>query len=155
MKPSHFYPVVLILLSLVACNEEEVKPSEKATPDPFQGSWTYTNSAINLTVSFDAVKSVDGYIFQNIKIVYPDMAGQTGVVYGAEAYDPFADNAGFGEIRLHGANNDKWIFVNLIYNSVQQKAGSVSYEMIVKELVLTVINKEPVKLEYQKFTKVK
>ena len=152
----HYIISTLLLVALVACQDkDDPKPAEN--PDPFLGTWHYSNTNLNIEASFKALKNTGGgdqeYLFQNITISCPKADGQTNLVYGVDVYDEFVDNGGFGLIKIHGGNDTFWMFLNLDHNSIQQDGGT--YIIKVRELqILTSKDANPTIIQDQTLQRV-
>jgi hypothetical protein len=133
---------IIIPFLLLACDTDE-------TPepiDPFIGSWTYTNISLQLAVSFDVDKAQGEYVFNNIAVEYPEIQGT--FIYEIDVFDKFLDNDGFGQIKIRGGNDVSWIFITLTYNTIYRNS------MDVHDLKIEMINREPIEIKDQRFTKI-
>jgi hypothetical protein len=135
-----------VLLVLGACKEEETVVPVK---DPFIGSWYMEDSDIK--ISFDVATFNNEYQVRNIIFRYSDIP--EGVDFTMDLYDQFADNGGFGRIRIIGGWTvspcesmfcEKWAGVNLWYASIVPIGAR--YEMKVQKIQIDMINRETVEL---------
>ncbi len=149
--------LIVFLAALCACQD---KNNPAPAVDPFIGTWHYTDSYSNLDleVNFLAYKTDGEYGFRNVSIEYSEIPSTENLTYKIELSDPFADNEGFGRIRIigswtttcpNGLECDKWIFVDFNYAKIYQEGGNTSYTMSVQNVTVYMINKDDVILEDQ------
>lgn len=152
----------LFLVALGAC---QVEDDPAPNVDPFIGSWHYADSYSNLDleVNFLAYKTNGEYEFRNISIEYSEIPSTETLTYKVELSDPFADNDGFGRIRIigswtttcpNGLECDKWIFVDFNYAKIFKEGGNTSYAMSVQNVTVYMINKDDVMLEDQEMKRI-
>lgn len=114
----------LILLSLAACQDEEI------TPDPFSGSWSYSSG--DLSFSFDAQR-IDGgaYNIVNRKVIYPSIPAEQQDNNQAITYDKFENGNGYGRIEIN-SRGPVYYYVVLIYNRFNEDGNMGTYDIIVQ-----------------------
>lgn len=133
--------LILAMIIIQACDDaEEITPPPAS--DLFSGTWVYDAPQMGLHVAFTASKTTDGeYSFDDISIEHPELPEDADLSHNIELFDQFADNDGFGQIKIFGSDDTTWIIITLIYNNI------VDDEMDVWEMRIHMINRDPTSIK--------
>lgn len=137
---------LVTFLLLFSCEEENLQPAQ----DPFVGSWKLTNIQTGLDVSFNIKQDGEALTINNISIEYPEIPDGQQLEYHAELSGRFAVNAGYEEIKIFASGDTAWIILTMDHNRVHLKTDD---QMDVAYLKIEMVNREPVELFDQKFTR--
>lgn len=140
------YILPLVFTLLLSCTEED----SQVASDPFVGSWSLENTDLDLKVSFDVSQDGNGLSFHKINIEYPEITETLD--YRMEPEGRFAVNAGYEQIKIFGIGDQQWITLIMDHNRVHLETRD---ELDVYNLRIEMINRVPIELQDQVFTKLR